>query len=206
MLDNGLVTTFADIFTLKRGDLLALPRFAEKSADNLLSSIEKARTVDLNRLLVGLSIHQVGEETAEDLASEFGTIEKIRNASQEKLSAIDGVGPVVASSLVMWFKDSHNKKVLDDLLKEVKVTSNNSRITNNKLAGKTFVLTGTLASLSRDETKAKIKALGGDVSGSVSSKTSYVVAGENPGSKYDEAQKLGVVILDENAFKKLINS
>jgi DNA ligase (NAD+) len=206
LLDQGLIATFADIFTLKKGDLLALPRFAEKSADNLLSSIGKARNAPLNRLIVGLSIPQVGEETAEDLAGEFGTIEKIRNASLEKLSSIDGVGPVVASSLVSWFKDSHNNKVLDDLLKQVRISSYKLKAKSNKLTGKTFVLTGTLSSLSRDEAKAKIKALGGDVSSSVSSKTSYVVAGENPGSKFDDAQKLGVAILSEDNFTALLKS
>jgi DNA ligase (NAD+) len=206
LLDEGLVATFADIFTLRRGDLLSLPRFAEKSVDNLLMAIEKARHVPLARLLVGLSIPQVGEETAEDLANEFGSIEKIQNTSVEKLSSIDGVGPIVATSLTSWFKDSHNKKILNDLIKEVHIESSKLKPKSYKLTGKTFVLTGTLSSLSRDEAKAKIKSLGGEVTSAVSSKTSYVVVGENPGSKYDEAQKLGVRILNEEVFKSLLDS
>ncbi len=205
LLDQGLIATFADIFTLTKGDLLALPRFGEKSVDNLLSAIEKARTVPLPRLIVGLSIPQVGEETAEDLAQEFGSIENIRSASFEQLSTINGVGPIVARSLVDWFIDAHNKKILGDLLNEIHIEGVKQKTKNLKLSGMTFVLTGTLATLSRDDAKQKIKNLGGDVSGSVSSKTSYVVVGENPGSKYGEAEKLGVPILSEKKFLDLVS-
>lgn len=204
LLDNDLIAHYADIFTLTRGDLLALPRFGEKSTDNLLASIEKSRTVTLARLIVGLSIPQVGEETAEDLALQFGTIEKLRNASVETLSAIEGVGPVVAASLTSWFADSHNKKIVDDLLREITVESIRPLVSGNTLSGKTFVLTGSLSSLSRDEAKAKIKSLGGSVSSSVSAKTSYVIAGENPGSKYDDAKKLGVKTIGEEEFLALV--
>lgn len=205
LIEQGLVTTFADIFTLEKGDLLVLPRFAEKSVDNMLAAIEKARIVPLAKFLVGLSIPQVGEETAEDLAHNFGTLEKLQSATEEQLSAIEGVGPIVAASVFNWFKDLHNKKIVKDLLEQVKIITQKSEQKNNKFSGKTFVLTGTLETMSRDEAKAKIKSLGGDVSGSVSKKTSYVVAGENPGSKYDDAQKLGVTVLSETDFVKMLS-
>ncbi|MDO8594701.1 MAG: NAD-dependent DNA ligase LigA [bacterium] len=205
LLEQKLIATFDDIFTLKRGDLLELPRFAEKSVDNLLASVEKARTVTLQRFLVGLSIPQVGEETAEDLAAHFGFVEKIQGAVFEELEKIDGVGPVVGKAIVEWFKESAHRKLLEALLKEVHIEKVEQKDRSMlPLAGKTFVLTGTLAGLSRDEAKAKIKALGGDVSESVSKQTDYVVAGESAGSKLEKAEKLGVKVLDENGFLELI--
>ncbi len=203
-LEQKLVEDFADIFTLKRGQLLALPRFAEKSVDNLLSAIEKAKKVTLARLLIGLSIEHVGEETARDIAENFGTLEKLRGATLADLEAIDGVGTVVAESVHAWFRDAENKKLLTRLLKHITVENPKLEARSTKLAGKTFVLTGTLGSLSRDEAKELIRKNGGKVSSSVSKKTDYVVAGQDPGSKYDEAQKLGVRILSESDFKKLV--
>lgn len=203
-LEQKLIEDFADIFTLKRNELLALPRFAEKSVDNLLSAIEKAKKVTLARLLIGLSIEHVGEETARDIAKHFVTLEKVRDATLIELEAIDGVGTVVAESVHAWFRDVENKKVLARLLKYITVENPKSEIRSTKLKGKTFVLTGTLSSLSRDEAKALIRANSGIVSASVSKNTDYVVAGTEPGSKYDEAQKLGVRILSESDFKKLL--
>lgn len=204
LIDEGFITTYADIFTLKKGDLLSLPRFGEKSVDNLLQSIEKSRSVTLARLLVGLSIPQVGEETAEDLAEVFGSIEKIRTASFDVLSSIPGVGPIIAQSCVEWFADSHNKKILDNLLTQINIQPLKLKTKNSKLNGKTFVLTGTLENLSRDEAKEMIKEYGGSVSSSVSSKTNYVLVGENPGDKYDEALRLNVPILTESGFMNMI--
>ena len=206
LLDNNLISNFTDIFTLKRGDLLSLPRFAEKSVDNLLASIEKSREISLSRFLVGLSISQVGEETAIDLAKNFGSIEKLRQATFEELQNLDGVGPIVAKALVDYFADKNNIKLLDNLLKQVNISSPMSRLNldiNGKLAGQSFVITGTL-SLPRDEIKDKIRALGGDISESVSAKTSYLVAGENAGSKLEKAQKLGVKILSEKEFLNML--
>jgi DNA ligase (NAD+) len=216
LLDNNLISSFEDLFTLKKGDLLSLPRFAEKSVDNLLASVEKARKISLPKFLVGLSISQVGEETAIDLAKHFGDIKKLREASFADLQDLDGVGPIVAQALVDWFADKHNKKLLDNLLKQVEIiTPSSSRMRgssldshlhgNDKLVGKSFVITGTLSEMSRDEAKDKIRALGGDVSESVSSKTSYLVAGENAGSKLEKAQKLGVKVLSEKEFLSLIS-
>jgi DNA ligase (NAD+) len=206
LLNNNLIADFADIFTLKRGDLLSLPRFAEKSVDNLLTSVEKARHITLSKFLVGLSISQVGEETAIDLAKHFGTLEKLQSASYEELQILDGVGPVVARALVDYFADKNYQKLLSKILKEVTIEklSVSSGNKSQKLSGQSFVLTGTL-SIPRDEAKDKIRALGGDVSESVSTKTTYLVAGENAGSKLDKAQKLGVKILDEKSFLSLVS-
>jgi DNA ligase (NAD+) len=203
LLDAGLISTFPDLFKLKRGDILALPRFAEKSADNLLESIEKARKVTLPRFLISLSIDHVGEETAYLIAERFGSLEKIMRATREELEVINGIGPVVAESLSSWFTDTHHKKLVLALEKEVAIEKL-KKATNLPLSGKSFVLTGTLTSLERTVAEEKIRTLGGDVSSSVSKKTSYVVVGENPGSKADKARTLGVTILDERAFLKIL--
>ncbi|MFA6536173.1 MAG: NAD-dependent DNA ligase LigA [Candidatus Paceibacterota bacterium] len=205
LLENNLISTFDDIFTVTRGDLLALPRFAEKSADNLISAIEKARSPELARFLVSLSIPQVGEETAYDVAEHFKTIEKIRNAKFEDFDNLDGVGPVVAKALFDWFQDKDNLKLLDRLLKQVKIKKVETvSATARPLAGKTFVLTGTMPNLSRDEASSRIRRAGGDVSSSVSKATDYVVAGENAGSKLDKANELGIKILSESEFLTLL--
>jgi DNA ligase (NAD+) len=209
LIENSLISDAADIFTLKRGDLLSLPRFAEKSVDNLLESVDRSRRVTLPRFIISLSIPQVGEETAEDIAKHFRTLEKIQHASKEALEALDGVGPIVAESVSSWFADKNNRKLVDDLLREVTIekmpsVESATASTNSAFVGKTFVLTGTLESLSRDEAKQKIKTLGGDVSGSVSSKTSYVVAGAEAGSKLDRANELGVRVLSEEEFLSML--
>ncbi|MBI5754052.1 NAD-dependent DNA ligase LigA [Candidatus Peregrinibacteria bacterium] len=205
LLDNNLITSYDDIFTLKKGDLLTLPRFGEKSVDNLLASIEKARTMDLPRFIIGLSIEHVGEETAEDIAGVFKSIEAIERASKEDLEYIPGVGGVITDSIYNWFRSEENKKLLRRLLREVTIKQMKVvRAATTPLAGKTFVLTGTLSMLSRDEAKKKIKSLGGHVVGSVSGSTDFVVAGEDPGSKYNNAKALGVPILSENEFLKLL--
>ena len=205
LLEAELISTYDDIFTLKKGDLLALPRFAEKSVDNLLQSIEKAKNVTLPRLIISLSVPQVGEETAHLLSKEFESIEKLKEAKMERLEEIEGVGPIVAESIVGWFKDKENVKILSKLLKHVEISSESKKAQVRKLEGKTFVLTGTLENMSRDEAKEKIRALGGSVSSSVSKETDYVVAGASPGSKYDNALQLGVKILSESEFSNLLN-
>lgn len=207
LLESGLIGSFDDIFTLKRGDVLALPRFAEKSVDNLLSSVEGARNITLARFIVSLSIPQVGEETAIDLANHFHTLEKIQNAKKEELENIDGVGDIVGSSVHEWFTDKENSKLVDRLLKQVKIMKVESVSAKaGALSGKSFVITGTLSSMSRDEAKEKIRMLGGDTSESVSAKTNYLVAGESAGSKLEKAEKLGVQVLNEKAFQKLIQA
>lgn len=205
LLDNGLITNFDDIFTLKRGDLLSLPRFAEKSVDNLLLSIENSRKINPNNFIVSLSIPQVGEETARDLAKNFKNLDKIINAKIEELQKINGVGDIVGKSVYDWFTTKENSKLVERLLKQVEILPFNEEYTNKKLSGKTFIITGTLFSMSRDEAKEKIRSLGGGISEAVSSKTTYLVVGENPGSKLDRAEKLGIEVLNEEKFIKLIS-
>lgn len=204
LLDAELINNFDDLFTLTLGDVRFLPRFAELSAKNLISAIDGARTISLGKFLTALSIEHVGEETAHDIAQTYGDIKKIRQASSEDFNSIYGVGEVVARSLADWFADSHHSALLDRLLTHIKIESQKSKIGSQKLSGKTFVLTGTLFSLDRDTAKERIRTLGGEVAESVSAKTSYVVAGENPGSKYDKAQKLGVPVLKEQEFLNML--
>ena len=209
LLEANLIAagSLADLFTLTKGDVLTLPRFAEKSADNLISSIAAARKVTLPRLIIGLSIPQVGEETAYDIANAFGTIEKIAAAKPEDYENVYGIGDVVAQALYSWFRDKDNMKRLNDLLKLIEVekmpVQAAKKATNSAIAGKTFVLTGTLPTLSRDDAKEMIRKAGGDVSASVSAKTDYVLAGESAGTKLDKARGLGVRIISEEEFKKL---
>ncbi len=204
-LEEGLISDFADIFTIKKGDLLSLPRFAELSADNLINAIEVSKKISLSRFLVSLSIPHVGEEIAIIIADAFGTLANIRKSSEEKLSAIEGIGPIIAKSVRGWFDDTENTKLIEKLLEHVKLQKQEKTKTDNQnLSGKTFVLTGTLSSMSRDEAKELIRVRGGKAVGSVSKNTDYVVAGEAPGSKYDEARKLGVKILDEDEFKQML--
>jgi DNA ligase (NAD+) len=204
--DAGLVVIPADIFNLKKEDLLALPRFGELSVDNLLASIESARSIELHRVIASLGIPQVGEETAYDLANTFGSIEKFLNAKQDDVSSTFGVGEVIAREIEEWKEDKHHTDALAKLLKELKIinpTLDKSNL-NKNISGKTFVLTGTMESMDRDEAKAIIKRLGGSVSSTVSKSTDYVVVGENAGSKYDKAVELGVKILNEEEFKKIL--
>jgi len=203
LLEEGLITEFADIFKLQKGDLLALPRFAEKSVDNLIDSIDQSRKITLARFISSLSIDQVGEETAYLLSKNFGFIDRLVVSKVDDLEKIEGIGHVVAESIVRWFRDEDNKRVLEDLLKEVSIE--NKALDKGMLTGKTFVLTGTLGSISRDLAKEKIRIAGGAVSGSVSVKTDYVVAGENPGSKYEKAQELGVEVLGEEEFLDMVS-
>jgi DNA ligase (NAD+) len=203
-LEHGLIVNFDDIFSLKVGDLLALPRFAERSAENIIGAIQARKEIPLSRFITALSIPNVGEETAEDLAEKFGTMENLEMATIEDLQNINGIGDVVAESLTEWFKEKENKDLVRRLLKNVKVTRPQAK-KNTSLAGKSFVLTGTLATMSRDEAKTKIKELGGDVVASVSKNTNFVVAGADPGStKYEKAQELGVKILNEDEFLKIL--
>lgn len=204
LLEAELIGNVDDLFTLTEGDILSLPRFAEKSAKNLIESINKARNVALGKFLTALSIEHVGEETAHDLANTFGAFENIRKATFEDFNNIQGIGEILAESLVEYFNDAHNKEFLDRLLHHVEIENpKKENRKKGKFVGVTFVLTGTLSSMSRDQAKARIREEGGDIVESVSSKTGYVVAGENPGSKFDKAQKLGVKVLQEEEFLKM---
>ncbi|MEK7614238.1 MAG: NAD-dependent DNA ligase LigA [Patescibacteria group bacterium] len=209
LMQEGLVSDYADFFELTPGDIEPLRRFAEKSAENLILAIEKSKKVALGKFLYALGIRHVGEETASLLAENFQfSIYKLQKAQKEELEKIEGIGPVVAESVTRWFADSHNKKILKKLLKHLSVVKPYQLpATSYQLRGFTFVLTGTLLSMSRDEAKEKIKALGGKVSSSVSSKTDYVVAGEEPGqNKIEDAKKLRVRTITENEFLKILNT
>ncbi len=204
LMDEGLVHTSADIFKLNVNDMRDLPRLGEKSASNIVASVQQAKEVTLERFIIGLSIDQVGEETAELLAQTFGTLNNLRQASLEEIEQINGIGPIVAESIVSWFMQSSNNDLVDDLLGYVTIEQVKEKITDTFFSGKTCVVTGTLETMSRDEAKGTVKKLGGKVSGSVSAKTDYLIVGKNPGSKYDKAIELGVVVLVENDFLKKI--
>ena len=202
LLDAGLISTFPDLFRITKGDVLQLPRFGEKSADNLINSIDEKRKTTLPRLLTSLSIDHVGEETAYALAHHFKTMEDVMNASQNDIESIEGIGPVVAESTYKWLRKEDNKKMLAKLLRELDIEKITS-VQNGKLAGLSFVLTGTLPTLERMQAEEMIRNAGGACSSSVSKNTSYLLAGESAGSKLSKAESLGVKIIDEATFKKL---
>lgn len=205
-LEYGLISSYADLFTLEFGDLRDLPGFQDKAAQNVIDAITAAKHVPLHRLLVGLSIENVGEETARVLAETFGSLDAIRKASHDDIAAIHGVGETVAESLTEWFAQSTNQQMLKDLLPHLEIVNPEFTARSGALVGKTFVLTGTLHGLTRDEAKALIRKGGGKVTSSVSQKTDYVVVGDDPGSKAAETQRLGVPILDEAGLRSLVAS
>lgn len=203
LLEHGLISTAVDLFTLDQDELVALPRMAEKSADNLLAAIESKKTISLSRFIVALSIPHVGEETARDLAKHFKTIDELMNSTD--ISHLYGIGEKVSESIVSFFASEDTQKTIKEFKKYITITADMSQPKKSTgLSGKKFVLTGTLPTLSRDEAKAKILDHGGEVSGSVSSKTDYILAGDNPGSKYDDGRALGVPILSEREFLDML--
>src|SRR3990167_3818188 len=191
LIDNGLVQTFDDLFTLEVGDFEPLPGFAEISAKKAYDAVQKARkNVPLHRLITGLSIDHVGEETARDLAEHFGSIAKLRATTLEKLVAMEGVGEKVAHSIVEWFADKNNSTMIDRLLAHITIQKPALRQSQGEklpLSGKTFVFTGSMESMSREEAGEKVRALGGEVSGSVSKKTSYVVSGDRKSTRLNSS-------------------
>jgi DNA ligase (NAD+) len=204
LMEQEIISDVDDIFKIKKGDLTGLEGFQEKSIDNLIHAVDKARSVTLARFIAGLSIPQVGVETARDLAKHFQTVEKFASAQEEALRGLDGVGPIVAHAVTSWFADAENKKLFQRLLKEVRIEKVANVPTSAKLAGKKFVLTGTLESLSREEAKEKILSLGGEVSSSVSKNTDYLVAGSEAGEKLRKAEELGVTVLSEKEFLAMV--
>jgi DNA ligase (NAD+) len=201
--DEGLISDAADLFTLEKADLSGLERFGEKSADNIISSIQSHKKIPLWRFIYALGIIHVGEQTARDLANHFGSLTKLSNASVLEINDIENIGPVVSQSIFEYFKNKSNIGFMNKLF-ENGVNVFHEKAKNLKLSGKTFVLTGTLSTMSREDAKKKIIENGGSVSSSVSKATSYVVAGEKSGSKFTDAQKLGVKILSEPEFLKII--
>jgi len=206
LVEQGHVTTLADIYRLDLATLSNMERMAEKSAANLLEGIEKSKQTTLARFVFALGIRNVGEATAKDLARHFGKLDALMEADETRLQEAPDVGPVVAQSIAHFFREPHNREVIGQMRKVGVAWSETDviRAAPLPLAAKTFVLTGTLPNLSRDEAKERIEAKGGKVAGSVSKKTDYVVAGADPGSKLEKARELGVTVLDERGLLKLL--
>ena len=204
LAEHGLVRNVADLYRITKDDLLKLERMGEKSADNVLKEIAASKQLPLERVIYGLGIRFVGERTAQFLAEHFGSLDAIMNASAEELEEVNEVGPRIAESIVEFFADEHNRKLVIDLRKAGLTFTGQKKEKGTMLAGKTFVLTGTLERHTRDEAKKMIEDAGGRVSGSVSKKTDYVVAGSDAGSKLDNARELGVNVIDESELEKLL--
>ena len=203
LTEKGLVKNVADIYKLSKNDLLGLERFADKSAQNIIKEIENSKNLPLERVIYGLGIRFVGERTAQFLAEHFGSMEALEKASEEELQSVNEVGPRIAQSIAEFFSVSANQNLVARLREAGLTLSGEKRQRGTKLAGKTFVLTGTLAKYTRDEAKKMIEGAGGKVTGSVSKKTDYVVAGTDAGSKLDKAKELGVTVIEEKELEEL---
>lgn len=205
LVDRGLVRDIADLYALKLEDLTGLPGVAVKKAENLLSEIEKSKATQFSRFLYALGIPGVGEVTAQLLADHFKSLDKLRQASEAELMQIEGIGPVLARNIVTFFRQPRNCEVVMRLLKAgIHWPEPEEKPKAAPFAGRTFVFTGALKSMTREEAKRRVEALGGKVSDHISRKTNHVVAGENPGSKLDRARTLGISILNEEAFLRLL--
>jgi DNA ligase (NAD+) len=204
LVDRGLVRHFADLYALTIEQLAELTRLAEKSAMNLYTAIQGSQARGLSRVLFALGIRYVGENVARLLAMEFGSMNKLVAASEEALGAVRGVGPRIATSVALFFQQEENRRLITALAKAGVRMIEEASVGPKPLLGKTFVLTGGLDSMTRDEVKEAIQRLGGRVAGSVSKKTDYVVVGTDPGGKYADAQRLGIPRLDEAGFRALV--
>jgi len=203
LADRGMVKNVADLYRLTKDDLLRLERMGDKSAQNVLDEIAASKKLPLERVIYGLGIRFVGERTAQFLAEHFGSLDAIMKANAEELQDVNEVGPRIAESIAEFFSDEHNRQLVNDLRKAGLTLTGEKKEKGTKLAGKTFVLTGTLERYSRDEAKKTIEDAGGRVSGSVSKKTDYVVAGSDAGSKLDKARELGVTVIGEDEMETL---
>ena len=207
LVDKGLVKDVADLYSLKEEEVAALDRMAEKSAQNLREEIEGSKKNSLARLIYALGIRFVGERTGQLLAEHFSSLEELAAATEEQLVAVPEVGPKVAAAIAEFFSEPANRQLIKKLHKAgVHPTAEKREVKSRKLAGKSFVFTGGLLNRSREEAGELVQQHGGKVSGSVSKKTDYVVVGTDPGSKYDKAKELGVAILTEPEFEKLLRS
>jgi len=209
LVDGGIIRTLPELYKLGLAKLGALERMGDKSAQNLLANLERSKRTTLARFLYSLGIRHVGETTAKDLAKHFGAIDQLMDASVEQLLEVNDVGPVVAQSLRTFFAQPHNREVVEQLravgIAWTEHDGSADRLPK-PLAGRTFVLTGTLPTLAREDAKALIEAAGGKVAGSVSKKTHFVVAGDEAGSKLDKARELGVAVIDETALRDLLSA
>lgn len=207
LVSEELITTFTDLYELTADQLIPLDRMGEKSAQNLIRAIENSKQKPFDRVLFALGIQFVGTTVARDLASAFGSIDELIRADEEALTAVDSIGPKIARSLRLYFSDSKNIDLIERLKKHgLQFEAETTEKTSSKLAGKTFVLTGTLPTLSRKQASGLIEEHGGKTTSSVSKNTDFVLAGESAGSKLEKAEKLGVEVIDENAFLEMINS
>jgi DNA ligase (NAD+) len=204
LIENGLVENFADLYKLSQAQLAGLERMAEKSAANVIKAIEESKTRPLWRLIAALGIRHIGGQTAQILAEHFGSLGALMTASEEELAEIDQIGPTMAKSIYEYYHDPENRSVIEKLLAAGVMPEQQQPLRSDKLAGKTFVVTGTLENFSRQQAEQAIRQAGGKASSSVSKKTDYVLAGDNPGSKLDKARKLGVEVIDEKRFMKMI--
>jgi DNA ligase (NAD+) len=204
LTDRGLVKNVAEIYKLTKADLLSLERMGDKSAQNILDEIENSKKLPLERVIYGLGIRMVGERTAQFLAEHFGSMQALEKAGVEELQDVNEVGPRIAKSIVEFFGIVANRKLVERLREAGLTLTGKKKERGTKLAGKTFVLTGTLAHFTRDEAKKMIEDAGGKVTGSVSKKTDYVVAGSDAGSKLDKAKELGVKVIDEKEMKGIL--
>jgi len=204
LTDRGMVKNVADIYKLTKADLLSLERMGEKSAQNVLDEIEASKKLPLERVIFGLGIRFVGERTAQFLAEHFGSMDALMNATEEELVDVNEVGPRIAESIREYFDEPRNRELVKRLREGSLTFAGKKRERGTKLTGKTFVLTGTLLKYTRDEAKKLIEDAGGRVSGSVSKKTDYVVAGSDAGSKLDKAKELGVPVIEEKEMEKLV--
>jgi DNA ligase (NAD+) len=205
LVEKGLVREFADLFYLEEETLASLDRMGEKSARNLIEALQKSKRIPFKGFLFALGIRHVGEHVAEILSQHYPDLDNLRTARPEELEKIEGVGPMIAQSVAEFFGSRENRRSIDRLMGAGLEIDFGRRPNQEKpLGGKGFVLTGSLVSMTRNEAREKIEAAGGKVLGTVSRKTDYVVAGENPGSKIDKARKLGVEIIDENTFLKFV--
>ena len=206
LTDRGMVKNVADIYRLTKNDLLQLERMGEKSAQNVLDEIEASKKLPLERMIYGLGIRFVGERTAEFLAEHFGSMDGLMQASEEELQEVNEVGPRIAHSIVEFFQEPRNRELVKHLRRAGLTFTGKKKQRGTKLSGKTFVLTGTLTNYTRDQAKKLIEDAGGRVSGSVSKKTDFVVAGSDAGSKLDQAKELGVKVIDEKEMEELVRS
>lgn len=202
-IEEGLVSIPSDLFDLKEGDILPLERFAEKSVQNIIESIQKRKEVSFSRFIYSLGIRNVGQKTSKDLAKKFKSIEDIKDATKEELESLSDIGPIVSESIIDWFSDKDNQLFLRELERKGVVYFLEKQ-KSSILSGKKFVITGTMKNLSRELAKEKIISLGGEVSSAVSKNIDYLVSGENPGSKYQKAKDIGLIIINEEEFLEMI--
>jgi len=204
LTERRLVSNVADIYRITKDDLLKLERMGDKSAQNVLNEIEASKKLPLERVIYGLGIRFVGERTAEFLAEHFGSLDAIMKASEEELEQVNEVGPRIAQSIVEFFQEPRNRELVEQFRKAGLTLKGKKKERGTRLAGQTFVLTGTLANYSRDQAKKMIEDAGGRVASSVSNKTDYVIAGTDAGSKLDKARELGVKVVDEKGMEALL--